>query len=411
ELDIPGIGVFSPLYEEWAKALCAEEIYDELRKQKSQRPTHCPICGQHHAQSPSGGNGKTETSNPQGQPTPQNGISPNNQPQDNGSGTDPKAPQNGSHKSGQSGGGGSRGPQDPRQGTLPGWGGDGIPGQNAPQSGNGNTGGQPTQGSGSGGPQPNPFHGHCQPGRTCLQLPPNLTDQQAQDIIDAVAGAHDTWINSNQRGSMPAGLNRFLQRLRAAKVPWQRVLHQVAGTALAKDDYSLNPPHRRWLQYDIIRPTLRSETIALLVLVFDTSGSISRPMAEEFAAEGAKLHTLCEETLILTGDCAVQQVIRTQQVPEFLRTLEFKGGGGTSHIPIFTWLTERRLTPDLLVACTDLYSEYPDRKPSFPVLWCTKEGHGAGPPWGRIVIIPERTPSECERPEASPGLKAGGFEW
>ncbi len=31
------------------------------------------------------------------------------------------------------------------------------------------------------------------------------------------------------------------------------VLHQYAGTALAKDDYSLTPPHRRWLQYGLGR--------------------------------------------------------------------------------------------------------------------------------------------------------------
>lgn len=347
DIDIPGLGRFRPLYEEWAKGLTAEEIYDRLPEQ---RATRCPLCGDPHRDTKAKGDGK---SGKPGQQAPQNGAgSGNNQSQ--------------------------AGPQNPT----------------APRSGSSDTvPSQPQNGTDSGGCQAHPWaHGHCQPGQTCLQIPETLTEEQAQDLIDHVHAAYESWIASNQRGTMPASLSRFIQRLRAAKVPWQRVLHQYAGTALAKDNYSLSPPHRRWLQHDLIRPSLRSETIALLVLVFDTSGSISRPMAAEFAAEGANLHTLCEETLILTGDCQVQQVIRTQRVPEFLCTLEFKGGGGTSHVPIFTWLKEHRLTPDLLVACTDLYSEYPDRKPPFPVLWCTKEGHGAGPPWGRIVIIPEKTP-------------------
>jgi predicted metal-dependent peptidase len=111
---------------------------------------------------------------------------------------------------------------------------------------------------------------------------------------------------------------------------------------------------------------------------------------EEFAAEMAKLYTYCEETLILTSDAAIQQVVKTSEVPEFLRRLDFKGGGGTSHIPVFSWLREHRMQPDLLVALTDLASDFPEQKPSFPVIWCVKEGHAAGPGWGRIVVIPEK---------------------
>lgn len=228
-------------------------------------------------------------------------------------------------------------------------------------------------------------------GETChLDPSPGPTEDQIEQLTDRVIAAHEAWVASHQRGTMPASLLRLIERLRAAKVPWTRLLHQFAGSALAKEDFSLFPPHKRWLyEDDIIRPSMRSPSIGALVVSVDTSGSISQAMLQAFAAEVAKLATLSEETLLLTHDAAVHQVIRTSELPHFLKTLDFKGGGGTSHVPVFDYLREHRLRPDLFIALTDLESDYPDWKPSFPVLWTTSEDHGSPPPWGRVIVIPE----------------------
>jgi predicted metal-dependent peptidase len=274
-------------------------------------------------------------------------------------------------------------------GSQPGPSGPQPPGDNAPTS-------DPAQSSPQNGSAPSPngepdwSRGHCQPGHTCLQVPPVLGPDDAEELTDRVQAAYEAWTASSQRGTMPAAMTRLVEFLRSAKVPWQRVLHQVAGSALAHDDYSLFPPHARWLhEADILRPTLRSTRLAILVIAVDTSGSITLKILRQFAPEMAKLHTLSEETLILTCDAQIHQVIPTAKVPEFLATLNFTGGGGTSHIPVFDWLREHRHTPDLLVALTDLHSEFPDQKPPYPVLWCAPPEHGTPPPWGRLVVIPE----------------------
>jgi predicted metal-dependent peptidase len=80
--------------------------------------------------------------------------------------------------------------------------------------------------------------------------------------------------------------------------------------------------------------------------------------------------------------------VKTREVPEFLRRLKITGGGGTSHLPVFEWFKKNRMFPDLLVALTDLQSEFPPQRPPFPVLWCVTEDHGPGPGWGKIVVIP-----------------------
>jgi predicted metal-dependent peptidase len=236
-------------------------------------------------------------------------------------------------------------------------------------------------------------HGeHGAAGETChLDPSPGPTEDQIEQLTDRVIAAHEAWVASQQRGTMPSSFLRLIERLRAARVPWQRVLRQYAGAALAKEDFSLFPPHHRWLhQCDIVRPSCRSERMGQLTVAIDTSGSIGQHVLRAFASEIAALHTLSEETLILTCDAAIHQAIRTQEAPQFLASLSFEGGGGTSHVPIFEWLTEHRVHPDLLVALTDLHSCYPDRRPPYPVVWCTIEDHGDPPPWGRVVVIPDQ---------------------
>src|SRR5574341_267359 len=360
-IDIPGLGTFSLLYDAAFKGLSAEAIYARL---ESHTPETCPLCGSRHTllQPPISG---APTSRPQqvggssGPATP--GISPRTSggtfPVDPRQGnlcdTTPSALQPGQHSgtpNGQDTGERARTPQTFTNGEPHGNGDSGDPSRD-PQC-----------------PNTPDFRGHCSPGRTCLVLPPTPTEHQTQELIDRVIRAHETWVASNQRGSLPATLTRYLRRLRDARVPWQRVLHTYAGQTLLKDDFSLSPPHRRWLEHDIIRPTLRSEGIAHLAIAIDTSGS-TQPILEDFAAEVAKLHTLSEETLVLTGDAAIHQVIKTNEVPAFLNSLKLEGGGGTSHRPVFQWLKEHRVHPDLLVALTDLYSEFPEQPPPFPVLW------------------------------------------
>jgi len=236
-------------------------------------------------------------------------------------------------------------------------------------------------------PGPHSHHDHCHPGRTCLQISTPLTADQSERLVDRVLAAYETWKASNQRGSMPAGMIRHLERLRATRVPWQRLFHQFAGSALTKDDYSLSPPHRRWLsEANIIRPTLRSPQLAQLVVSIDTSGSVDRAMLTEFASELMALRHLADETLLLTHDATVHDVIPTAKIQARLASGTFHGGGGTSHQPVFEWMAAKRIQPDLFIGFTDLHSTFPERKPAYPVMWVAPEAHGT-PPWGRVVVI------------------------
>jgi len=64
---------------------------------------------------------------------------------------------------------------------------------------------------------------------------------------------------------------------------------------------------------------------------------------------------------------------------------EIHGGGGTGFVPVFDWLAECRLRPDLLLCFTDAEGDFRQRQPDFPVIWLVK---GRAPvPWGERIQL------------------------
>jgi predicted metal-dependent peptidase len=51
---------------------------------------------------------------------------------------------------------------------------------------------------------------------------------------------------------------------------------------------------------------------------------------------------------------------------------EISGGGGTDFRPVFDWVEQDRISPDLLVYFTDAQGRFPEREPPYPVIWLVK---------------------------------------
>ena len=185
---------------------------------------------------------------------------------------------------------------------------------------------------------------------------------------------------------MPGEFVREVARSRERKVPWRRLLRTFAGQAIARDDYSLARPNPRYLCHDVVVPGMYSEQAARMVVAVDTSGSMTD---DQIAAIAAELEALIDEEVevtLLVADAEVHEVVCGAALAPYLQARRFKGGGGTSHRPVFEWIVAHRLRPDLFIGLTDLWTAFPERRPPYPVLWLTPEEHGAAP-WGRVVEI------------------------
>ncbi|MGH8661764.1 MAG: vWA domain-containing protein [Burkholderiales bacterium] len=168
------------------------------------------------------------------------------------------------------------------------------------------------------------------------------------------------------------------------RLPWRMLLarHLMSAT---RDDYSFQRPPRR--EGDALLPRLASGEVDLCVAL-DTSGSIGADELAQFVSEidamkgqvraRVTLHA-CDERLDPRGPWEFQHW-ESIALPR-----EVGGGGGTSFVPVFDWITAGRRRPDLLLYFTDAEGKFPREAPAFPVIWLVK---GPGKvPWGERIQL------------------------
>jgi len=212
-------------------------------------------------------------------------------------------------------------------------------------------------------------------------LPTGRTESQdAAEVTIAVIQK----LSSLTRGSLPLGLDRLLKRLTEGRVPWERILHSWVGTVVSgSEDFRWEKPnHRHPLAEKVIMPGSVNNEIENIVVVIDTSGSITDTQLARFASEIRKLAQYVREITIITTDTAVHEKVKVSTGSDILRRLKFKGGGGTDFRPVFE--TIRNCMG--MIFFTDGCARYPDRKPGYPVLWILTKDHST-PPFGKVAFI------------------------
>jgi predicted metal-dependent peptidase len=203
--------------------------------------------------------------------------------------------------------------------------------------------------------------------------PRPLSGQQREDLSvqwqQRLAGAAQQAI---QAGKLSDSLARLVDHLLQPSLPWRMLLSRYLSY-IARNDYNyMRPSNRR--DGPAIYPSLRSTEVNIVVVV-DTSGSISTAEISEFLSEinaikgqlSARISLLaCDAELAV--DCPwIFEPWEEVSLPEKLT-----GGGGTSFIPAFEWLGQQDMQPDLLVYFTDAEGKFPEQEPAIDVLWLVK---------------------------------------
>jgi predicted metal-dependent peptidase len=178
-------------------------------------------------------------------------------------------------------------------------------------------------------------------------------------------------------GKVPASARRLLPELDRARMNWREILSRFLEEA-SRNDYSWSTPNRRYAQTGFSLPILADKTFGTLVLMVDTSGSISREDLAGLATECLGILSLYQEEATLTVfyvDCRLAgvQVLSQEEKPLPV------GGGGTSYRPGFQHLLEEEMEPAGVVYFTDgQCADFPD-EPDCPVLWVLPRDN----PWFR----------------------------
>lgn len=189
----------------------------------------------------------------------------------------------------------------------------------------------------------------------------------------------------NNRGKLPGELGRLIDEAIQPKVDWYSALIEFAN-AFAKDDYSWRHPNKRFVYRNLYLPSMRSEELGEAIFVIDTSGSIGDEQLKLFAGAIQDVNRLFKcKTTIVYHDYSVAGEDNFEKGEFDYKMMKPKGGGGTSHVPVFNYIKEKEDTPLFVVCLTDLYTEFPN-EPEFPVIWArTPESRVEDVPFGKLI--------------------------
>jgi predicted metal-dependent peptidase len=187
-----------------------------------------------------------------------------------------------------------------------------------------------------------------------------------------------------QAGKLGGELKRMIDHLLQPQLPWRMLLARYMNS-LSRDDYSWSRPSRR--EGDYIMPSLRSHQLDIVVAL-DTSGSIKDDEVQEFIDEIDALKGQVRARVTLLPCDAVLCAgapFYFEPWEQFCRPKHLAGGGGTSFRPVFQWVDQQGMRPDLLVYFTDADGDFPGDEPNYPVIWLVKGR--AGVPWGERIQL------------------------
>jgi predicted metal-dependent peptidase len=210
-----------------------------------------------------------------------------------------------------------------------------------------------------------------------------IEESVRQEVAQAAAVA-------KQQGNMPAGMERFIEDIINPKTPWYILLERYM-TRMINAEYSWKRPNRRHIAHGLYLPSSdKVPQMGEVVVVVDTSGSIG-PELPHFLGHINSIMAQCrpERIYVMHCDAKVHQVDEFEMHDLPIAIKNFKGGAGTSFKPPFRKVEKMGLEPEVLIYLTDMYGDFPDKKPRYNTVWLstTKDMKA---PFGDVIFY------ECE---------------
>ena len=199
---------------------------------------------------------------------------------------------------------------------------------------------------------------------------------------------------AKSKGDVPAGMDRVIGKINETFIDWRGILYRYI-TAQIPVDYTYARPHKKSHSLGFYNPSIVKEEIDVY-LAIDTSGSISQPELEDFLSEivGIVNSFRAVNLNIIVCDCKIQGIFDVKHATkrDVTDKIKLKGGGGTSHIPVFKWIEENKPQAKLLIAFTDGYTDFP-KDPKINTLWVVAGEYRASKnhfPFGKVIELPKR---------------------
>jgi predicted metal-dependent peptidase len=202
------------------------------------------------------------------------------------------------------------------------------------------------------------------------------------------------------QGKMPGALKAFFDEVLRPKVDWtdhiRGLLLRIAGSG-AFDWRKLD---RRLIVRGIGSPGQTGHGAGLVIVGGDTSMSVFHDpeLPKRWVGEvgGMVEDAQPEETHVVWCDTEVKRVDVCTDAADVRKMVYdgIPGGGGTSFLPVFKYIDDNDLRPDVLIYLTDGEGTFPKREPDYPVIWGDISNGKVTYPFGTVVAIPTSDPDD-----------------
>ena len=249
-----------------------------------------------------------------------------------------------------------------------------TPGQSKEQNQNGS---QQNDGQGDGSDD-DPMPGEVQ------DAPEEQRDEQDRTWDRASKQAIQT---AKATGSEPGNVEQVFAGMHDHRRDWVDILHEYM-CVIAPNDFTWSRPNRRLIDEGLYLPLLSGEGMGPLVVAVDTSGSVDDDHVNRACAEIFEIarEVKPERVYVIQCDTKVRDVIdfHSDEAPD---EITISGRGGTSFQPVFDYIAEHGIDPDVLIYMTDLEGPMPV-EPPFPVIWAVEnEGQAGDAPFGQSLVV------------------------
>lgn len=190
-------------------------------------------------------------------------------------------------------------------------------------------------------------------------------------------------------GNIPSELKNCVKALKEAKIPWREEL-EIHIKSRYPEDFTFAKPNRRHMGSGLYLPTLNSEQAGTLVIAVDTSGSVSELQLTSFVNE---INYIINEVnplkvYLMSSDTRVANV-KEYDSDHYFENFDAVGGGGTSFIPVFEYISDNSIEVDQMLYFSDMYvgpHDFPKTTPDYPVTWVST-GSTNNPPFGKLIKL------------------------